>query len=116
MDLRVNDHPLPLVELRRLLTVFRSATLIREANETFDSGDTAAGLAKMLEISGFLPDRANVWTDLASMYLRSNRRADALKAIAQAVELNPTGRAQVAEDARFQTLRADPEFMRIVRP
>jgi uncharacterized Ntn-hydrolase superfamily protein len=114
MDLRVNDHPTPLVELRRLLHVFKSAELIRAANETFDAGNQAAGLEKMLDISRFLPDRANVWVELAGMYARMNRRADALSALARAAELNPAGRAQLAQNERFAALRNDPAFIRIV--
>jgi cytochrome c-type biogenesis protein CcmH/NrfG len=68
----------------------------------------------MLEISRFLPDRANVWVDLGSMYARMNRRADALSALARAVELNPGGRAQLAQNERLAALRSDPEFLRIV--
>jgi uncharacterized Ntn-hydrolase superfamily protein len=114
MDLRVNDHPQPLVELRRLLHVFKSAELIRDANQLFDSGARDQALAKMLEISRFLPERANVWTDLAGMYARMGDRSEALAALARAVELNPGGRAQIAENPAFEPLRSDAEFRRIV--
>jgi uncharacterized Ntn-hydrolase superfamily protein len=114
MDLRVNDHPQPLVELRRLLHVFQSTQLIREANELFDGGSRDEGLAKMLEISRFLPERANVWTDLAGMHARMGNRGEALAALARAVELNPAGRAQIAQNAAFESLRTDAEFRRLV--
>jgi uncharacterized Ntn-hydrolase superfamily protein len=114
MDLRVNDHPTPLVELRRLLHVFKSAELIGDANRTFDSGSREEGLQKMLEISRFLPDRANVWTDLAAMHARMGGRSEALAALARAVELNPSARAQLAENPAFESLRSDAQFRRIV--
>ena len=113
MDLRVNDHPTPLVELRRLLHVFKSAELIRDATTLFDAGSREQGLAKMLEISKFLPDRANVWTELAGMYARIGSRSEALSALARAVELNPAGRAQIVQNAAFESLRTDAEFRRI---
>jgi hypothetical protein len=48
------------------------------------------------------------------MYARMSRKTDALSALARAVELNPAGRAQLAQNERFAALRADPEFVRIV--
>ena len=114
MDLRVNDHATPLVELRRLLHVFQSTALIRDANQLFDSGSRDAGLAKMVEISKFLPDRANVWTDLAGMHARMGHRTEALAALARAVELNPGGRAQLAQNPAFESLRNDAEFRRLL--
>ena len=114
MDLRVNDHPQPLVELRRLLHVFKSAELIGEAVQLFDAGSREAGLAKMVEISRFLPDRVGVWTDLARMHALMGHRAEALNALARAVELNPNGREQMGENPAFESLRGDAEFRRIV--
>jgi Flp pilus assembly protein TadD len=68
----------------------------------------------MLEISRFLPDRANVWTDLAAMHARVGGRSEALAALARAVELNPSSRAQIVENPAFESLRSDAQFRRIV--
>jgi uncharacterized Ntn-hydrolase superfamily protein len=114
MDLRVNDHPLPLVELRRLLHVFQATQLIREANELFDAGSREQGLEKMLDLARFLPERANVWADLAGMHARMGQRTEALAALARALELNPGVRAQTLESANFESLRNDAEFRRLV--
>ena len=39
LDIRVNDHATPLVELRRLLKVYRSGERITQANDIFNKGD-----------------------------------------------------------------------------
>jgi len=113
LDLRVNDHPQPLVELRRLLTVFRSGGVIAQANALFQEGDREGGLAMVLELRDRIPEKDNVWIALAGMYLEMDRRGDALEALGQAVETNPANRRQLPRDPRFQELHEDPEFLRI---
>ena len=114
MDLRVNDHPVPLVELRRLLTVFRSRRVITRANEVFDQGDQRRALEILLELRDAIPEKGQVWVALARMYLRMDRRADALSALERAVEINPRNKGQLPRNAAFEALHSDPEFLRIV--
>ncbi|TVR53507.1 MAG: DUF1028 domain-containing protein [Gemmatimonadales bacterium] len=113
LDLRVNDHPQPLVELRRLLTVFRSGGVIAQANALFQEGDREGGLAMVLDLRDQIPEKDNVWIALAGMYLEMDRRGDALEALGQAVETNPANRRQLPRDPRFQELHDDREFLRI---
>jgi len=113
LDLRVNDHPQPLVELRRLLTVFRSGGVIAQANALFQEGDREGGLAMVLDLRDQIPEKDNVWIALAGMYLEMDRRGDALEALDQAVETNPANRRQLPRDPRFQELHDDREFLRI---
>ena len=115
LDLRVNDNPLPLVEMRRLLTVFRSRTVIAQANEAFDGGNAQEGLHILLQLRDEIPEKDNVWLALASMYLRMDRKDDALGALQRAVEINERNRGQLLRDDDFAALHDDPEFLRIVR-
>ena len=48
------------------------------------------------------------------MYLKMDRRDDALMAIGRAVEINPRNRGQLPEDEDFASLHADPGFLRII--
>lgn len=117
-DLRVNDHPTPLVELRRLLTIRRSGEVIANANRIFEAGDRERGLQMVLELREKIPEKDNVWIALAGMYLRMNRRPDALAAIRRAVELNPAnkrpGSGGLPRNPTFESLRGDPEWIRIM--
>jgi uncharacterized Ntn-hydrolase superfamily protein len=116
LDLRVNDNPLPLVEMRRLLTVFRSGEVIASANDAYEAGDGQTALRILTDLRDQIPEKDNVWIALAGMYVKLDRKADALAALAQAVELNPRAKSPLGTNAQFASLRSDPEFQRIVRP
>ncbi len=115
MDLRVNDNPLPLVELRRLLTVFRSRSVIARANAVYDQGDQQGALDIMLELRDAIPEKDQVWVALARLYLQMNQKTDALAAIERAVEINPRNKGQLTRNAAFEALHSDPDFLRLVR-
>ena len=117
-DLRVNDHPTPVVELRRLLTIRRSRGIIAAANQLFENGDREQGLQMLLELRDQIPAKDHVWIALASMYLKLERRQDALDAIRRAVEINPyntrRGSGGLPRNTSFEALWSDTEWIRIV--
>ncbi len=114
IDVRIDDHPEPLVELRRLLKIARSRDQLRTANETFSAGDRGKALQMVLALRDELPMKDNIWVALASMYLRMDRKADALEAIRRAVELNPANKRRLPRNTNFESIRDDPDFLRIV--
>lgn len=113
MDIRVNDHPTPLKELRRLLRVFRSGETITQANDAFNKGEQEKGLQMMTKLRDELPDKDNIWVALANMYLKMNRKADAMSALQKAVDLNPANKRQLPKNRNFESVYTDPEFTRI---
>ena len=117
-DLRVNDHPTPLVELRRLLTVRRSRRTIADANQLFEDGEPELALQILIDVRDQIPGKDNVWIALGSMYLKMGRRDDALYAIRRAVEINPyntrTGSGGLPGNTSFESLWSDPEWIRIM--
>jgi uncharacterized Ntn-hydrolase superfamily protein len=117
-DLRVNDHPTPLKELRRLLTVRRSGEIIATANRTFEQGNREQGLQQLLQLRDKIPENDAVWIALGSLYLKLGRKADALAAVRKAVELNPAnkrkGSGGLPRNPSFESLRSDPEWIRIM--
>ena len=114
LDIRVNDHPVPLEEMRRLLTVFRSSRVIAEAHDLYDGGQEEQGLDMLLALRDRIPEKDNVWLGLARMYLKMDQRGEALMAIERAVEINPRNRGQLPEDQDFASLHGDPGFLRII--
>ena len=67
-DLRVEDHPEPLIELRRLVTLQRSYHLADQAERAASTGDMAAAAAKMgqaIEMAGDNPEHA-FWAAIAT--------------------------------------------------
>lgn len=115
VDLRVDDHRTPLVELRRLLEMLRSNELVGEAREALGADRLAAALEKATAASRRSPENDNAWVLLARIHARSGRRAEALAAVRRAVDLNPANRRQLATDPALAPLRDDPEFQAILR-
>jgi uncharacterized Ntn-hydrolase superfamily protein len=117
-DLRVNDHATPLVELRRLLTLRRSGGIIAGANQAFEKGNREQALQQLLDLRDKIPGNDAVWIALANMYLKLGRKPDALDAIRRAVEINPynkrRGSGGLPRNPSFESLRSDPEWIRIM--
>jgi len=117
-DLRVNDSPAPLVELRRLLTVRRSGEIIATANREFERGNRDQALQQLLQLRDKIPTTDAVWIALAGMYVKLNRKADAFEAIRKAVELNPAnkrkGSGGLPKNPTFDPIKSDPEWIRIM--
>jgi uncharacterized Ntn-hydrolase superfamily protein len=113
IDLRVDDHPEPMVELRRLLNVLRSGEMITQGNQKLNGGDLKGGLDILIAASQKAPGNDNTWVALANGYLKNNRKADSLTALRKAVELNPNNKQRLPTNTNFQSLLQDPEFKRI---
>ena len=113
IDLRVDDHPEPMVELRRLLNVLRSGEMITQGNQKLNGGDLKGGLDILIAASQKAPGNDNTWVALANGYLKNNRKPDALNALKKAVELNANNKQRLPANTNFQSLLQDPEFKRI---
>jgi tetratricopeptide (TPR) repeat protein len=63
-DLRVEDHPEPLAELRRLLTINRAYNLMNEGDEHVANGDFERALASYGTAQSIVPDNHEMvfWT------------------------------------------------------
>ena len=114
VDIRVDDHVEPLGELRRVLNLFRSGQMLREANQKRQEGylDTALSLALVARDKS--PENDNAWVALAEIYLGLERMADVFPALERAVELNPSRKRTLLRDDDFESLRHDQDFLRIV--
>jgi uncharacterized Ntn-hydrolase superfamily protein len=67
IDIRVEDHPEPLVELRRLLRIKRAYAIDAEADTLDETGDHAAAAARRVEAFRLAPDNVELrfWAGLA---------------------------------------------------
>ncbi len=114
VDFRVDDHPEPMRELRRIYNKKVSGDMIRQGNGMISDGDVRGGLEVLIDASELSPDNDNAWVAVASAYLRNDRRADAFDALRKAVELNPNNRVRLPNNQNFASVVDDPEFRRIV--
>lgn len=69
MDLRVEDHPEPVRELRRLVTVHRAYEFMNRGDECMAAGDGEGALAAYGRAAEILPDNPEVrfWAAIAMM-------------------------------------------------
>ena len=114
VDLRVDDSRMPLKELRRLLNLQRSDEMIRQGRLSLELGRLTEALERALGARDKSPDNDNVWIFLARMHLRLKEKEKALKAIRQAVDLNPANARQLLSNDAFESLHSDPGFLQIV--
>jgi uncharacterized Ntn-hydrolase superfamily protein len=114
IDIRVDDHRAPLSELRRLLNLFRSTEKLIEAHDRLASNETDAGLRLLLAARDLAPESDNVWVSLAIVYMITDRKDDCFDALRKAVALNPANKTQLPRMAAFQSIRLDPEFLKII--
>jgi uncharacterized Ntn-hydrolase superfamily protein len=117
-DLRVNDHPHPVTELRRLYVLRQSGGIIAEANRRFEAGERDAALRDLFALRDQIPTSDAVWIAIAGMHTRMDQRKEALAAIAKAIELNPynarTMQGGLPRNRTFAPLYEDAEWKRIM--
>jgi uncharacterized Ntn-hydrolase superfamily protein len=113
IDIRVDDSRKPLVDLRHLLHLYQAGQLITEANRQLTAGDAAAALQTALAARDKDPGNDNAWVALANIHLKAGRKADALAALAKAIELNAANKRQLPKNRNFESLLNDPEFKRL---
>ncbi len=114
IDLRVDDHRAPLVELRRLLNMFRSRQLVTEANARLTEGNLAAAAQAAQGARDKAPDFDEAWVVWAATELRAGRKTTAFDALRRAVELNPANKQWLLRNRNFEGVLADPDFKKIL--
>ncbi len=104
IDIRVDDHPEPFQELGRLLNIAQMNYAWNEGWTLFTQKKFAEALPHQERAAKLAPDNAEVWYDLAVIRLAAGKKADALAALKQAVELNPKLKAQARVDSDLAAL------------
>ena len=114
VDIRVDDHDEPLVELRRVLNMYRSGQMLRDAARLRRDGDLrgAAGIAR--RASAKSPENDNAWVSMAAILVEAGREDLAFDALERAIELNPGRRRTLPNDDDFERVREDPRFLRLI--
>lgn len=115
IDIRVDDHPEPFVELGRLLGYAQMNYAWNEGWTAFMEKRFPAALAAQERAASLAPRNGEVLYDLGVIRLANGQRERALDALRSALSANPKLRAQAAKDEDLAALRADPAFQRLVR-
>jgi uncharacterized Ntn-hydrolase superfamily protein len=105
-DLRVEDHPAPIEELRRLHGIWTVWDAQRIAHGHYERGEHGRGADVLAAALGDREDAGGLY-NLACYESLAGRRDDALAHLRRAIELDASFRDMAAEDADFDPLRAD---------
>ena len=104
-DLRVEDHPEPIAELRRLAGIWSGWDALRRANVHYERGDHAAG-ADLLAAAAVGNDEPMLLYNLACYESLAGRTEDAVAHLRRAIALDESYRALARDDPDFDPVRS----------
>jgi uncharacterized Ntn-hydrolase superfamily protein len=111
VDLRVDDHPEPIEELRRLLGIQASWRVLGESMPFYERKDYDGGIRLMLEgLAGVEAPAPLLLFNLACFESLAGRRDDAIEHLRAAIAADESAREMARADSDFEPLRDDPEF------
>ncbi|HET9508171.1 MAG TPA: DUF1028 domain-containing protein [Gaiellaceae bacterium] len=105
VDLRVDDHPEPIAELRRLLELQLRWSFLKRASGRREAGRPEDGVEVLAEGLRRYPDDATILYDLGCYESLAGRLDDALVHVRRALELDESLRPLAAADSDLDALR-----------
>jgi uncharacterized Ntn-hydrolase superfamily protein len=114
VDLRVDDHDRPVVELRRLLEIQTRWDFIMRSHGRYAQQDWDGATAIAEEALRRYPDDAMLLYNAACYDALAGRGETALERLAQSCRLDATVVPMAREDADFASIREDPRFRALV--
>jgi uncharacterized Ntn-hydrolase superfamily protein len=109
VDLRVDDHPEPIEELRRLLGIHTSWGLARDAMAFYERKDFEGGIDLMRGGLERASDPSGILLyQLACFESLAGQRDTAVEHLRGAIEADPRWRADARADSDFDAIRDDP--------
>ena len=115
IDIRVDDHPEPFIELGRLLNMGEMNYAWNEGWTAFTEKRYAEALVAQERAVALQPELPELVYDLAVIRLAAGKRAEALQALEKALRLNPKLKKQASADRDLEALRADERFRKLVQ-
>jgi len=89
IDLRVEDHPNPIEELKRLLKLHRVYSLIDESEDKLTKGDFEDAMLAVKKAITLDPNIDDAYIDLGILSLKLGKKKEAIEAFRKALRLNP---------------------------
>ncbi|HEX9934805.1 MAG TPA: DUF1028 domain-containing protein, partial [bacterium] len=115
IDIRVDDHPEPFIELGRLLRFAQMNYCWNTAWTLFTAKRYFEALAPMEKAAQLGMDNGEVQYDLAVIRLAAKDKGGALDALREALRLNPKLKNQAEKDNDLAGLKGEPEFENLLK-
>lgn len=117
IDLRVEDHPAPIRELRRLVQMRHGQLALEEASALLDAGDARRAADAARRATLLSPDSGSSWILLAAAHLQLGDRRAAGAAASEALLRDPWLKSAllrgIVPDHTLEALLADEAFARL---
>jgi uncharacterized Ntn-hydrolase superfamily protein len=110
IDLRVEDHRNPIIELKRLLSLHRVYSLIDESEDKLTKCDFEQAMAAIRKAVKLNPKVDDAHIDMGILYLKLGRRNEAVKAFKEAFRLNPKMRNLVKQLPKVGLIEPDKDL------
>lgn len=114
VDLRVDDHPEPIKELRRLFGLWQARDFhtkaIAQAMLRYNEADFSAAMDIMAEANERFPDTSLILYNLACFECRVGLSIESLNHLRQAIKLESSWREYARNDSDFESIRDMQEF------
>jgi uncharacterized Ntn-hydrolase superfamily protein len=115
-DLRVDDHPAPIAELRRLLGLHTVWDALRRATAFHETGRYAEGASLLRSTHALHGDDAALLYDLACFEALAGDIGPAAEHLRAALALDPLLREAARADGDLAVLRGDPRLGTLLEP
>ncbi len=109
IDLRVENHPDPIAELKCLLELHRVYRLIDESEEKLATGNLEDALSTAREAVSLNPNIDDAHVDLGIICLKLDKREEAIKAFKEALRLNPKMKNLITQLPKVGLIKPSPE-------
>jgi uncharacterized Ntn-hydrolase superfamily protein len=110
VDLRVDDHPDPIIELRRLYGIWQKRYSIQEAMLPYNNKEYQKAVDLMLAANQRYPDDSLILYNLACFESLAGDLEASLGHFRQAITQDEAYRDLARKDSDFDPLRGTPEF------
>lgn len=111
-DLRVDDHPEPLRELRRLLTIARAYNHMNAGDLAVEKKDNEAALRQYSAAARLVPDNPEMLYWHAVALVNMKRVDEALPLFARVFRMDPNWRTLTPRLAKVDQLPNDPQLIK----
>jgi uncharacterized Ntn-hydrolase superfamily protein len=116
MDLRVDDHPEPIDELERLLSIQLAYSALFKAGALRQEGDMESALTEARRACELNPNLPEALYDLACYYSLCGEETKALETLERAIGLAPRFKGMARGDPEFEAIRGNDRFKAMLEP
>ena len=114
IDVRVDDHPTPFLEIRRLMNMAVSRNKTRLATQLASEGRFPDAIAAQRKAIAMRPGNDQYLYGLARLHARAGNTASAIEVLSQAIVMNQRWREQARSESDFNSINGDRRFRRLI--